>query len=174
MKDKKAKQISQILLGTALLLSLIYSYFEISKPKVPNIEALGNINGEYNIASISALNKPYVCIFEKSDENSNISGSLHILGENVYGDFRIVSKILDGEPFRSFLLIKDGESYTWTSLASVGYKSKPAKSAWRNASPSEQAQIVGLKDKIEYDCKILENIDPTIFGVPDWINFKEV
>lgn len=160
------------LIGVLLAILVIFTYQNYgNRVRVPTVEADGKISGEYAILGIMRLNKPYVCTFEKSDEVSKITGTIHTDGEKLYGEFKIKTDIIK-EEFNSFLIIKGGEAYVWTALQNVGYRSKAAKSASKNASPSEQAQIVGLEDEILYHCEPWTNVDKAKFETPNWIKFN--
>lgn len=153
-----------------VLISLVYLYHISTKAELPVVGTNGEVKGEYAISNIMALGKPYRCTFEKKDETSMIQGVLTTDALNIYGEFKINTKILE-ESFRTFLLVRGKESYIWTSLQNVGFKSRVTNSATKNASPEEQAQIVGLKDKLELSCSPLAEIDPSTFEVPSSIEF---
>jgi len=146
-----------------------------NKEPMPIVEENGDINGLYSINNIMRLQKPYLCIFEKSDQNSKIEGGIFINTKDVYGEFDIkTGTSTAAKNFSSFLLIKDGKAYTWTSLANVGNISKAAKSAIQGKSVVEQAQIIGRNDKIDYKCKLQpKGINESFFAIPDWITFSE-
>lgn len=160
-----------IIIGLIVLMTVVYIYGR--RPATPTVGADGKISGHYTITGIQRLDQPYVCTFEKTDEVSKIVGVIHLDKNNVYGEFRIKTDLVEKE-FNSFLVVNNKEAYVWTSLNNVGYKSPAAKSANKNASPLEQAQIVGFNDKIPYECKPWLEIDSTIFEIPSWIVFSEL
>ena len=147
-------------------------YVYASRVEAPVVDEAGKISGSYSLQSIMSLGEPYRCDFKKQDETSELLGIIHTDGKNVFGEFRIITELFEKE-FNSFLVVNEGEAYTWTSLGNVGYKSKATNSAVNNASQSEQAQLIGLKDKIEYNCMPWTEPDPTIFTPPTRINFQE-
>ena len=151
----------------------VFVYIYGSKPVMPQVEAGGKIAGNYSIASIMKVAKPYKCVFERNDGTSKISGVIHINGDNAYGELRISTETAEKD-FTSFLLIKGKEAYVWTSLQSLGYRSTVAESALRNASAQEQAQIVGTRDKLDLQCETWQAVDNTIFDIPVWIRFVEL
>ncbi|KKQ78124.1 MAG: hypothetical protein A3A96_00485 [Candidatus Zambryskibacteria bacterium RIFCSPLOWO2_01_FULL_39_39] len=151
---------------------LVYVYG--SKSATPIVAEDGKINGNYTIESIMKLGKPYICTFEKSDGISKIAGVVHTDGSKIYEEFRIRTDASEAKEFNSFLIIKDEEAFIWTSLQNIGYKSSVAKSASRNASPQEQAQIIGTKDEMSYKCEIWPEVDNTIFEPPTWVKFSEL
>lgn len=167
------KQITLSLLGIALVALGIGAYVYASKPATPTVGVDGKINGNYTIAGIMNLGKPYVCTFEKSDGASKIAGVIHTDGQNIYEEFRIKTDVVDKE-FNSFLLVKGDETYTWTSLQNIGYKSKVAKSASQNASPQEQAQLIGTRDEVDYKCEPWLEADASIFEIPASVTFQEL
>ncbi len=156
-----------------LIVGGIALYVYANKIEAPLVGEEGEISGTYSLASVMSLGENYRCNFDKKDDNSAVTGTIFTDGKNVQAQFRIITDLLDQE-FNSFLIFKDGSAYTWTSLGDVGYKTKPADSASRNASPSEQAQIVGLKDKMQYECEKVSDLDPTTFDPPAWVTFKEL
>lgn len=167
MKDK-----TTILLVVMLLAALaLFAYFFPRETK-PIVNENGGVNGIYSIKQIMSLKDSYVCKFESSDDMSAVAGTVHTDGQNIYGEFRILSATLGAE-FNSYLLTRENKSYVWTSLQPVGQISKIARSASVNASPKEQAQIIGKEDKMQIECKPWQN-DPTVFDIPNWINFVEV
>jgi hypothetical protein len=168
------EQIKYSIGGVALAVICIFLFnYQNDKIVMPTVGADGKISGNYAIESIMVLGKPYTCNFDKSDGSSKISGVIHTDGGKIYGEFKIKTDLIKNE-FNSFLLIKDNMAYTWTSLQNIGYKSSIAKSASKNASPQEQAQIVGTRDKMQYNCELWLNADNSLFETPTSITFSEL
>lgn len=167
------KQIKLILILVVLVILGIFVFKYESQPATPVVGADGDINGNYAIEGVMALKKPYICNFEKADETSKIVGTIHINGKNFYGEFRIKTDLVKNE-FSTFLLGIGGESYIWTSLGALGYKSPIAKSAGSKASPEQQAQIIGTRDIMNYQCQPWQNVDESIFQIPTSIKFSEI
>lgn len=161
------------LVGTVIVILGIFAINYEGRPETPVIGADGKISGYYAIEGIMRLGKPYVCTFEKTDGTSKLAGVIHTDGQKIYEQFRIKTDLIKNE-FNSFLLVKDGEAYTWTSLSDLGYKSSVVKNASRSTSPAEQAQIVGTRDKLVYKCEPWQNVDNTIFEIPTWIKFTDL
>lgn len=168
MKNKISNWVIAVLL--VIIAVLIYQY--LSKPVVPVVKD-GAISGEYSLASLLTLQTPLKCTFEKADGVSKILATLYTNKEDVYADLRIQTDSREIGIFNGFLLIKDKTTYTWTSLSNLGYQSKTTSSASRNASAREQAQLIGLKDKLPYECNVLKEADPTLFELPTYITFSE-
>jgi hypothetical protein len=120
-------------------------------------------NGGFTIESIMQTGGYHICTFEKSDDTSQISGTIHINEKRLYGEFKIKTSLLKND-FESFLIEKDGTAYTWTSLQNIGYKS----------SPPKQDQIFNTKDKLQYQCGPWPNPDDTLFETPTNIKFIEL
>ena len=167
-------QITFFVIATLVALGGIFIVTYEGKPEAPLVGEDGKISGAYSIEGVMDLGRPYVCTFEKQDENSKVAGIIHTDGKNIYGEFRILSEALKGEEFSSFLIVMGKDAYTWTSLAPVGYKTKVVKNTSVGASPGEQAQLVGLRDKVEYECEPWAEADPTLFELPGWITFTEL
>lgn len=162
-------------IGIALLLIIgvfLFNY-QNNKVTVPTVGEDGKVDGNYSIAGIMKLGRPYVCAFEKTDGASSIAGVIHTDGQKIYGEFKIKTDLVKAG-FSSFLLIKDGLAYTWTSLQNIGYQSEVAKSASKNASPREQAQIVGTLDTEAYRCEPWLEATSSVFQTPSAISFSEL
>jgi len=166
-------QIISWLIIVAMVVLGIFIYIYGNKPQIPVVGEDGKISGNYAIAGIMRLGKPYVCTFERADDTSKIAGVIHTDGQKIYGEFRIKTDLVK-DNFSSFLVVKDEKAYVWTSLQNAGYESPVAKSANKNASPVEQAQIVGLRDKILYKCEPWQDTDNSVFELPAWITFSEL
>lgn len=150
--------------------------FVISKggnTSTPRVAQDGSIAGKYSIEEIMSLGKSYECTFLKEDATSQVSGKVFTDGKQVYGEFNINTQIIN-QNFQSFLVIKDDMTYTWTSLQGVGYKAPVVRSATVNASPSEQAQIVGTQDQVDYTCNPWTNVDNSKFEIPKNITFTDL
>ncbi len=173
MSKETRNQILFSIIGIALVILGIYAFSYTNKPEIPIVGEDGKISGEYVIGGIMRLEKPYVCNFEKSDSVSKILGVIHTDGTNLYGEFKITTDLVEGG-FDSFLVVNNNRAYTWTSIQNVGYESPVAKSAIKNASVQEQAQIIGINDKVEYECNPWLEVDTTLFETPDWVTFPEL
>jgi hypothetical protein len=162
-------------IGGVVLIICFFGFinYQNNKIVVPVVGANGEINGNYTIEGIMKLGKPYVCTFEKSDGTSSVSGVVHTDGQKIYEEFKIKTDLVKNG-FNSFLLMKDGIAYTWTSLQNIGYISPTAKSASKNASLKEQAQIVGTRDEMLYKCELWLNATSSIFETPTSIKFSEL
>ncbi len=172
MKDKIIYPLVGVVL--AILSIFVFNYIK-NQPEIPVVEKNGEINGSYTIEGIMKLSKPYICVFKKTDNNSSILGTLHTDGKNLYEEFKIKTNLVKVRGgFNSFLITKNKIAYTWTSLQNVGYKSTIAKSAIQNATPQEQAQIIGAKDKIDYKCKPWKKVDNSLFETPTWVTFLKI
>ncbi len=134
----------------------------------------GVIEGEYSIESIMNLGQAYICKFEKQDQVSKVSGTVYTDGQKIRGTFDIQTQAFQNQAFTSDLIVKEGDTYTWTSLFPQGYRAKVAKSATQNATPSEQAQLVGTKDKMNYKCTPWLEVDPSLFELPTNVTFVEL
>jgi len=172
MKNKIVLLISAVV----LVILVIFGWNYVNKVEIPTVGPDGKISGNYTIEGVMKLKKPYVCTFEKTDQISKIAGVMHTDGEKIYEEFRIRTESMQEKKiFDSFQIIKDGKAYTWTSLQNnIGYISSAAKSASRNASPQEQAQIVGTRDEMDYKCEPWKEPDQTIFELPGGITFSEL
>ena len=169
MKNK----FSNIIIWGLLIVVAILLFRYFSKVEVPKTELNGDVIGKYSIESILTLDKPYQCVFEKEDGVSKITANIFTNEKDIYADFAIQTNAGETGRFNSFFLIKDGSTYGWTSLSNLGYKTGVVKSASINATPLEQAQIIGIKDKLDYKCKLLSQADVSLFIVPSSINFNE-
>ncbi len=147
------------------------------------INADGTVSGNYSIKQIVELNTPYECSFNKSDPTSQVSGIFRMIDGNLRGDFDIdiqadQTGFGDASPdqrafFASHFILKDGYTYTWTSLQNIGYKSKMADKVSDRSSTKVQAQIVGFEDKLAYNCHPW-NAVLNVFDLPTGITFSEL
>lgn len=143
----------------------------------------GSISGNYSIKQIVELNTPYECSFKKSDANAQVSGIFRMIDGRLRGDFDIdiqSNKTVFGDTspdqrafFASHFILKDGFTYTWTSLQNIGYKSEMTNNIDGGSSTLEQAQIVGFEDKVDYECKPW-NAVLNVFDLPSGITFSEI
>lgn len=166
MRDKILYPLGGVV--AALLVMFTYNWF-VNRPIIPKIDINGSFSGNYSLEEILKLKKPYICTFTNSDRISDISGTLYIDQEKIAGEFFIKASLLKQE-FKSFLIMTNNQVYIWTSLQKVGLRMPVAKSAKSGASPQEQAQIVGLKDKENYICKLWQT-NPELFNLPSDIIF---
>lgn len=174
MDNKGFNKVFGVVTVLVLIGAAFYGYMTLNKPEVPVPAEDGSFKGLYTMEGIMALKKPYECRFEKSEGESKVGGVMTTDGSSMRGEFRIITPNFGLIEFDSSLVVKEGVAYTWTSIAPIGYKSSPAKSASMNASPEEQAQIIGSRDKVQYSCELLTNIDPTTFNPPSWVTFSEL
>lgn len=173
MEQTNKSSTSKVAIVIGIVVVLIVVYFLVVKFKSTSVavDTAGNIEGTYSIKDIMALDKPLQCTFVINNESSHVNGSVLVSGKNVRGDFDI-----EGTPvgsFASHFIIQDDISYTWTSLAQIGFKKAVSKSAGTSASPEDQASVVGIEDKVEYHCAPW-NEDMTRFQLPSGINFQEI
>jgi len=173
MVNMNKKQVVGLVLVLIIIIGAIFVYKNASKYDLPTVDVDGNVSGNYSIENIIALNKPMRCTFNKTDGTSELSGIFHTDGAHIYGEFRIRSTASDSN-FSSFLIIKNGESYTWTDIVPLGYKTKVAESAKTNAGAKEQSQLIGTEDKIQLECKPWQEVDTSIFEAPSWITFTSL
>lgn len=160
----------------AIVIAVIGAIFFFTKGGFsgsPVVNKDGAIKGDYSLQSIIALNTPYECSFSKGDASSNIAGAVRIAEGKARADFDIEIKETELKSFASHLLIRDNLAYVWTSIQPTGFKGKIAESTEKNASPAEQAQIIGLKDKINYTCSPW-NLNLTVFEIPSGITFLDL
>lgn len=160
-------QITYLIVGTAVIVGGIFIFTYNSGPASPKISEDGSISGVYSIESILSLGQPYVCNFERSDEVSKVFGLMRTDGSKIFGEFRIETELME-VPFSSFLVVKDEKTYTWTTLAPIGYEAPLNRGATNGNGP------VGTKDEIYYECKVWEEVDSTYFDLPEGVVFGEM
>src|SRR5512136_1802137 len=131
------KKVGLGILIVVLAAFAVYVIILLCRPVKPLVEENGNINGEYSLESIMSLKSPYKCSFTKTENDAGVAGTILTDGKSAYGEIRVLTNAVQNE-FNSFFVVKDGKAFVWTSLYPVGYKTHAAKSASKNASPSEQ------------------------------------
>ena len=159
--------------GVVVVLAGVFLISRGGSNPAPVASEDGSITGKYSIESIMKLGKSYECTFLKEDATSQVSGKVFTDGKQVYGEFNINTQIIN-QNFQSYLIIKDDTTYTWTSLQPIGYKAPVARSATTNASPNEQAQLVGTNDQVDYTCSPWASIDNSKFEIPTNITFTDL
>lgn len=173
-----------------ILLGVGAVYFFLSDRKMPSIDlnegvlimADGKITGNYAIKDILELEVPYECNFNKTDTTAQVSGLVRMAEGKVRADFDIqinpqATNFGDSGTdqrafFASHFILKDGVNYIWTSLQNTGYKSNITDSA-EGSSKKDQAQIIGIEDKVAFDCKPW-NAVLNAFDLPTGIKFVEL
>ncbi len=165
------KQKIVIIIGVIVVIALVVIFGGQGSKPVARED--GSIEGEYSIKNIMDLGKPYECTFNKSDGASSVTGALRIHEGKVRGDFDIHLEALDGGSFASHLIINEGYSYNWTSIQPIGFKSKIVEKSASSDEEVDQAQIIGVGDKVAYKC-VPWNADLTAFNLPPGIQFSEL
>lgn len=160
-------------LGAIVVIAIIFTVVKGGSATTPEVLEDGSVSGKYSIEGILGLDKAYECTFAKEDETSQVGGKVLTDGKQVYGEFNINTQIIN-QNFQSYLIIKDDTTYTWTSLQPIGYKAPVARSATTNASPNEQAQLVGTNDQVDYTCSPWADIDNSKFEIPTNITFTDL
>lgn len=180
MKNRKKQQVASWLIIIALVASGVFVYFHGNKITTPQVNQSGKISGDYSIADIMSLGLPYECTFSKSDGDYKVSGIMQMTKDKLRGNFDITipmgninGKNSQNTNFTSHFIMINDITYTWTSLQSIGYRSPVAKSAKNNASPQEQAQIMGTRDKTDYICNPW-NENLSVFELPSNITFLDL
>jgi hypothetical protein len=174
-----------------IILALGAVYFFLSQEEIPILDlnegvlimADGSIKGNYSIEDVLDVNTPYECNFNKTDEMSQVNGLVRIAENKVRADFDIqinpqATNFGDANTdqrafFASHFIIKEGITYTWTSLQNTGYKTPILTSSEAGASKEAQAQILGFKDKVPLECKPW-NAVLNAFDLPTGINFVDL
>lgn len=167
----------KIWLSIVILILLVagIAFVATREQKLPIVNVDGSIIGKYSIKEVMALNLPYECTFRKIDQNAEVSGTLDTDGQKIRGDFDINITTAQNEKqnLASHLVVLDNTAYIWTSLNTLGFKTPYTNSASTNASPIEQSQIIGLKDKTNFVCRPW-NATLNSFDLPSGITFSEV
>ena len=99
-------------------------------------------------------------------------GLVYLYNGLVRGDFEIQ---VSGMNILSSTIVKDGFSYTWSSMSPVGFKAK-ANMVTEDVIDSKQASgtYSWNSDQIgEYDCKEW-NVDTAKFELPSNVSFQEI
>jgi len=132
---------------------------------------LGTSETAVSIKDLMDRKEPLTCTFAINRDGATVNGGIIVYGKDVRGDFDITGTPVGN--IASHFIVKDGVSYTWTSLANVGYKKAATESAGGSASAEDQASIVGVNDKVDYTCTAW-NADLTRFNLPSGITFTEL
>ncbi len=99
-------------------------------------------------------------------------GTVYIDGDRIRGDF---STIVDGKTMISSFIMRDGNSYSWSSaLPSMGFIVKVDNGAGSDANANANGAYSWNAEQIgDYDCEPWV-ADPSIFALPREVTFREV
>lgn len=80
-----------------------------------------------------------------------------------------------GISINSTFIVRDGYSYTWTSMApTMGFKSKVVENPEVNANASASGSYSYNSEQVgDYDCQVWTS-DPSLFNIPSEVTFREV
>ncbi len=113
----------------------------------------------------------YVCTVHQNVEGTESEGTVYISGGNIRGEF---NSTVQGMAMSTSLIVKDGYSYTWTSMMpSMGFKAPVDQgaggdtSAGTSGSYSWNAQQIG-----DYNCEVWP-ADASKFALPSGVTFTE-
>lgn len=181
--EKKSNKKEIIIAIVAILLAAL-GFWMISRTSTPapiQISAIGEVKGNLSLNELSALGKPLKCTFNKVSDSVTVDGVVYLSGDStttaqyvkglMRGDFKITGSPVG--PIESHFITRDNFSYTWTSLAAIGYKKAVTESAQTTSSPEDQASIIGEQDKVSYDCTPWMP-DQSQFELPSNITFKDL
>lgn len=115
----------------------------------------------------------YVCEVNQNVGGISTKGKIYLSNGKVRGEFATNAA---GQNIISSMVIKDGYSYTWTSMSStMGFKVKlPSEVEVNQNSSSTQGSYAWNADTIgDYSCEVIA-VDESRFTVPVAITFTEV
>jgi len=157
-----------------------FTYFKTNKTpadivqeySVPQQEAPAESGKKMAFAEFLKQGGSYKCTVNQSVAGTDTVGTTYIDGGRIRGEY---STQAQGMNIATTLIVRDGYSYTWTSMApTIGFKAKVAEStavntgAAMSASYSWNAQQIG-----DYSCEAW-SADEGKFTVPTNVTFKEI
>lgn len=109
---------------------------------------------------------------------SSTMGTVYISGEKIRGNYSVE---VQGMKINGSVIVRDGFAYTWSSMASIGYKAKVTETAngsaqvnVNNSGSAASGSFSWNSDMIgDYDCKPWTTVESQ-FTLPASITFKEV
>lgn len=114
----------------------------------------------------------HVCTVTQNAGGIESKGTLYIAGEKIGGEF---SSVVQGMDINTYLIVKDGYSYVWTSLMpNVGFKSVTVMKDSNSGASTETSGSYGWDaSKIgDYDCKPW-TLNASKFVLPSSVTFGE-
>ena len=147
----------------------------------PTTKGLPNTGAQYKMAFSQFMKTDkgsYVCEVNQRVGGVTSKGKVYLSKGNIRGDFATSAA---GQNITSSMVMKDGYSYTWTSMSStMGFKVKlPTEAeattgASNQGSASAQASYAWNGDTIgDYSCEVAV-VEDSRFALPATINFTEV
>ncbi len=115
----------------------------------------------------------YSCTVHQYVANTDTQGSVYISGGNMRGEF---STAVQGMTIGTSFIVRDGYSYTWSSLAPTrGFKVAVAKSAAQGDSSAPASGTFSFNaDQIgDYNC-VAWTPDASKFAIPSSVTFTAV
>lgn len=108
-----------------------------------------------SLLDLTKLGKNVTCTFEYQDDSGKSKGVTYVSGNKASSEFELVDT--KGETINSYT-ISDGDwMYMWSSANDQGSKIKISEIESiknNNSSPSEKTNYEGLKNDVDYKCKI--------------------
>lgn len=113
----------------------------------------------------------YVCTVHQSVEGTESEGTVYIDGGNIRGEF---NSTVQGMAMSTSLIVKDGYSYTWTSMMpSMGFKAPVDQGAGADSSTGTSGSYSWNAEQIgDYNCEAW-SADASKFALPAGVTFTE-
>lgn len=114
----------------------------------------------------------YKCTVHQSVNGVDSVGTTYISGKNVRGEY---ANKVEGVSMTAYVLVRDGYSYTWTSMApTMGFKVKNTEPTAQNTAQGKSGSYSFNAEQIgDYDCQAWTE-DSTLFTLPEGVTFTEL
>ena len=114
----------------------------------------------------------YKCTVTQNVNNTDTKGLTYIDGSMIRGEYNISTQ---GMSITSTLIVRDGYTYTWTSMApSMGFKAKVVESTEADANTGMSGTYSFDANEIgDYDCAPWTP-DARMFTLPTGVTFTEI
>lgn len=114
----------------------------------------------------------YKCTINQSVAGVDTVGTTYINGGLIRGEYKTQTQ---GINVTSSLVVRDGYTYTWTSMApTMGFKAKVAETAGANTGAAMSASYSWNAEQIgDYSCEAW-SAEASMFVVPSSVTFREV
>lgn len=127
---------------------------------------------EDSFANFIAKGGAHVCTVEQQVAGMVTSGKVYIGNGKIKGLF---SSVVSGMPIDTSVIVRDGVTYTWTSMSSFGFKASSlatSSAVDANTTSTSGTYAWNAQDIGSYNCTPW-TMDESVFTVPSNIEFLE-
>jgi hypothetical protein len=113
----------------------------------------------------------YRCTVNQSVNGTDTEGIVYVNGNMIRGEYN--TKV-QGMSIDSTMIVRDGYTYNWTSMApNMGFKAKVAVSGGNSSTGTSGTYSFNSEEIGDYNCETW-TVDASKFVLPSGVSFKEV